>query len=128
MLDCNLSKRALLTGACLGAASVGLASIVGGRAFAQAAPGKGASRMAVADSGRFDADGLISMERGLYALPTTSLLIYDGDRLAYQYGNGSDVSYLASARKSILSMLYGKYVEDGTIDLDSGCQGCAIIA
>ncbi len=119
MLDCNLSKRALLTGACLGAASVGLARVMGGRAFAQAAPGKGASRMAVADSGRFDADGLISMERGLYALPTTSLLIYDGDRLAYQYGNGSDVSYLASARKSILSMLYGKYVEDGTIDLDA---------
>ncbi|MBB3951921.1 serine hydrolase domain-containing protein [Aureimonas jatrophae] len=73
----------------------------------------------MADSGPFSPEGLLEMERAVYELPTTSLLVYDGDRLAYQYGNGSDVSYLASARKSILSMLYGKYVADGTIDLDA---------
>jgi CubicO group peptidase (beta-lactamase class C family) len=39
-------------------------------------------------------------------------------KVLYRYGEISQVSYLASARKSILSMLYGKYVANGTINLD----------
>jgi CubicO group peptidase (beta-lactamase class C family) len=38
--------------------------------------------------------------------------------VAYSYGDTSQVSYLASARKSILSMLYGRHVVNGTINLD----------
>ena len=37
----------------------------------------------------------------------------------YRYGDIAQASYLASARKSILSMLYGKYVANGTIKLDT---------
>ena len=40
-----------------------------------------------------------------------------GGKIAYQYGDTRTLSYLASSRKSVLSMLYGKYVSNGTIDL-----------
>ena len=48
---------------------------------------------------------------------TTGLFITRNGKLIYNYGDISELSYLASCRKSILAMLYGKYVEDGTIDL-----------
>ncbi len=48
---------------------------------------------------------------------TTGLIVIKDGRVAYSYGDLEKVSYIASCRKSVLSMLYGKYVEDGTIDL-----------
>jgi CubicO group peptidase (beta-lactamase class C family) len=36
----------------------------------------------------------------------------------FEYGDPAHVSVLASARKSVLAMLYGKYVHEGTIKLD----------
>lgn len=39
-------------------------------------------------------------------------------KVLWEYGDPSALSYLASVRKSLLAMLYGPYVEDGTIDLD----------
>lgn len=41
-----------------------------------------------------------------------------GGRIVYEYGDLTRVSYLASVRKSILAMLFGKYVESGVIRLD----------
>jgi len=41
-----------------------------------------------------------------------------GGRVLWEYGDVSRRSYLASVRKSILAMLYGKYVANGTIRLD----------
>ena len=40
-----------------------------------------------------------------------------GGRQLFEYGDVKRLSYLASVRKSILAMLYGKYVENGTIPL-----------
>lgn len=48
---------------------------------------------------------------------TTSMLVLENGKVVFEYGDVSEISYLASARKSILSMLYGKYVENGSIDL-----------
>ena len=48
---------------------------------------------------------------------TTGLLVAVKGKILYSYGDIKEVSYIASCRKSILSMLYGKYVENGTIDL-----------
>ena len=48
---------------------------------------------------------------------TTGMMILQDDKIVYEYGNISEVSYIASCRKSVLSILYGKYVENGTIDL-----------
>jgi CubicO group peptidase (beta-lactamase class C family) len=51
------------------------------------------------------------------ALPTTALLVLDRGRVVLDHGATTTPSYLASARKSILSVLYGPAV--GTIRLDA---------
>jgi len=51
------------------------------------------------------------------AMDTTGLVVVKSGKIAYQYGDTKVLSYLASSRKSVLSMLYGKYVKNGTIDL-----------
>ncbi len=48
---------------------------------------------------------------------TTGLIVVDRGRVVFEYGDVAELSYLASVRKSVLAMLYGKYVENGTIDL-----------
>ncbi len=49
---------------------------------------------------------------------TTGLIVVDRGRVVFEFGDVAELSYLASVRKSVLAMLYGKYVEDGTIDLE----------
>ena len=51
-------------------------------------------------------------------LETTGMLILQDGKILYEYGDTKEVSFTASCRKSILSMLFCKYVEDGTIDLN----------
>ena len=51
-------------------------------------------------------------------LSTTGMMILQDGKVVFEYGDLEEVSYLASCRKSILTMLYGKYVENGTIDLN----------
>lgn len=48
----------------------------------------------------------------------TGLVIVHKGKLVHSYGDIADNSYIASCRKSVLAMIYGKYVLDGTIDLD----------
>lgn len=48
----------------------------------------------------------------------TGLVLVHKGQIVLEYGNINENSYIASCRKSILAMLYGKYVENGTIDLD----------
>ena len=48
---------------------------------------------------------------------TTGLMIIVHGREAFQYGDIKEVSYIASCRKSVLSMMYGNYVAKGVIDL-----------
>lgn len=48
----------------------------------------------------------------------TGLCLVIGGEMVHQYGDVTELSYLASSRKSILSMLYGIYVERGVIDLE----------
>jgi CubicO group peptidase (beta-lactamase class C family) len=52
-------------------------------------------------------------------LDTTSLMVVKDGKVVYEYGNVAEPAYLASARKSVLSMLYGPYVANGTIRLDA---------
>ena len=52
------------------------------------------------------------------SMNTTGLVIVVGGKIMGELGDVEELSYLASCRKSILAMLYGKYVEDGTIDLN----------
>ncbi|MEO0570436.1 MAG: serine hydrolase [Bacteroidota bacterium] len=50
---------------------------------------------------------------------TTGLIVIKDGKVAYEYGDLEKISYIASCRKSVLSMIYGKYVENGTIDLNT---------
>ena len=52
------------------------------------------------------------------SMNTTSMMIIVGGKCIFKYGEIDHVSYIASCRKSVLAMLYGKYVENGVIDLD----------
>jgi CubicO group peptidase (beta-lactamase class C family) len=65
----------------------------------------------------WDAERLGAVNDLLKELPTTSFMVVSGGKIAFKYGDIGEVSYLASARKSILSVLYGKYVLSGAIDL-----------
>jgi CubicO group peptidase (beta-lactamase class C family) len=55
----------------------------------------------------------------LEALPTTAFLVLDHGRVVLDHGATTVPSYLASARKSVLSVLYGPAIADGTIRLDA---------
>lgn len=50
---------------------------------------------------------------------TTGLFVVVGGKVLLEYGDVAELSYVASVRKSILAMLYAKYIDDGTIDLDT---------
>ncbi|MBR0652153.1 serine hydrolase [Roseomonas terrae] len=68
-------------------------------------------------SAGLDAAALDRFTERLRGLTTTSFMIVAGGRSIYRYGDVSEASYLASTRKSILSLLYGPHVASGTIDL-----------
>ena len=48
---------------------------------------------------------------------TTAMLVAVHGKVIYQYGDISYVSQIASVRKSVLSMLYGNYIQSDKIDL-----------
>jgi CubicO group peptidase (beta-lactamase class C family) len=51
-------------------------------------------------------------------LDTTGLVVISGGRVLVDYGNTTELSYLASVRKSVLAMLFGNYVASGKVRLD----------
>ncbi|PWJ35021.1 serine hydrolase domain-containing protein [Sediminitomix flava] len=56
----------------------------------------------------------------------TGLVIVHQGQVVFDYGDIEENSYIASCRKSVLSMLYGKYVENGQIDLDKTLEDLKI--
>ena len=69
---------------------------------------------------------LEALRKTLGAGQTTGMLIVVGGRVLFEYGNTAEVSYIASARKSIVSMLYGKYVTNRTIPLNKSLRALRI--
>lgn len=53
----------------------------------------------------------------LRALPTTAFLVLQGPEVVLDYGDNTAPTYLASARKSLLSVLFGGPVTSGVIPL-----------
>jgi CubicO group peptidase (beta-lactamase class C family) len=49
----------------------------------------------------------------------TGYMIVHQGKAVFSYGDIAENSYIASCRKSVLSLLYGRYVKDGTIGLAS---------
>lgn len=60
------------------------------------------------------------------ATGTTGLVIAVKGCIIHSYGDIREVSYIASCRKSVLSMLYGNYVKRGMIKLDATLEELGI--
>jgi CubicO group peptidase (beta-lactamase class C family) len=85
---------------------------------AQPYPGKDWERYSKPEDAGFSAARFGALRTWLQTLDTSALLVVHKGRVVFEYGDLSQVSYLASCRKSVLAMLYGKYVENGKIDLN----------
>lgn len=65
----------------------------------------------------FDAGMKEKLDTYLSTTDLTCMSVIAGGEQIYRYGDDTQISYIASCRKSVLAMLYGKYVENGTVDL-----------
>jgi CubicO group peptidase (beta-lactamase class C family) len=70
--------------------------------------------------------GLDSVRAVLTTKETAGFVAIVGGRKLMTYGNIDTVTYLASVRKSILSMLFGNYVRNGTVDLNKSLADLAM--
>jgi hypothetical protein len=81
-------------------------------------PAKNWKYYSKAEDAGFNSKKLLKAKEQLALLDTTGLLVVVGGKILLEYGNVSEVSYVASIRKSILAIMYGKYVANNTIDLE----------
>jgi CubicO group peptidase (beta-lactamase class C family) len=63
--------------------------------------------------------GMEQVVKTLQTLPTTGFLVLKGDRTILDYGDNSSPAFLASVRKSVLSVLFGPAVASGAVALDA---------
>jgi CubicO group peptidase (beta-lactamase class C family) len=81
-------------------------------------PDPGWQSIARPEDAGWSSAGLEQVRAKLSSLSTTGMMAVVGGRVLFQYGDVERVSYLASVRKSVLSMLYGIYQERGKVNLD----------
>lgn len=81
-------------------------------------PGKDWERIEKPESVGYSSARLQALRGWLQSLDTTAMIVSVGGRSLFEYGDLTHQSYLASVRKSMLAILYGKYVENGKIQLD----------
>ena len=81
-------------------------------------PGAEWERVASAESVGWSSAGLEKVREKLATLPSTGMVAVVGGRVLFEYGDVQTLSYLASVRKSVLSMMIGNYVARGTVRLD----------
>src|SRR5688500_16955924 len=81
-------------------------------------PGRSWARIGRPEEAGFSSARLAEVVERADSLGTTGLMVAVGGRVLLEHGDVEEVSYLASVRKSILSMLYGNYVANGTVRLD----------
>jgi CubicO group peptidase (beta-lactamase class C family) len=62
----------------------------------------------------------------LATIDTTAMLVVHNGKVIFEYGDVTSQSNLASVRKSLLALLYGKYVANGKIDLDATLEELGI--
>jgi CubicO group peptidase (beta-lactamase class C family) len=74
-------------------------------------------RIYVPEAAGYSRDGILAALNKLQGMTTTALVAVADGRILFDYGDTTELSYLASVRKSVLSILYGIYVARGKIDL-----------
>ncbi len=80
-------------------------------------PGKDWARVEKPEVIGYSSARLEALRAWLGSIDTTAMLVSVGGRSLFEYRDLSRLSYLASVRKSVLAIVYGKYVENGTIPL-----------
>lgn len=80
-------------------------------------PGTDWERIGKPETVGYSSTRLQALRAWLQSLDTTAMMVSVGGRSLFEYGDLSHLSYLASVRKSLLAIVYGKYVENGTIPL-----------
>jgi hypothetical protein len=102
-----ITRRVVARSILLGLPAAGM---LGGRAGAEGkpatVPGADWEKTASPEAAGFRGSGFEALEAQLVALPTTAFMVVSGGRVAYTYGDVVQASYLASARKSVRSMLF----------------------
>lgn len=89
-------------------------------------PGQAWERISDPRTTGYSPAGLDSAKAVLDSIGSTGVVVVVGGRILFDYGNTTELSYLASARKSVLSMLYGKYVASGRVKLDKTLEQLGI--
>jgi CubicO group peptidase (beta-lactamase class C family) len=100
------------------AATLALSFCVAHAAPVDVVPGASWSTIDRPESVGFSSARLGALRAWVASLDTTAMMVVVGGRSLFTHGDVAHVSYLASGRKSVLALLYGKYVESGAIRLD----------
>ncbi len=74
-------------------------------------------QQAVPESAGYSSAKLEALRVWLKTQGTTAMMVVVQGRVIFNYGDVAHVSKVASVRKSVLDMLYGKYVMNNTIDV-----------
>jgi len=81
-------------------------------------PGETWERIENPESAGYSQEKLDAVRECADTLATTGLVVVVGGRVLFEYGDITELSYIASVRKSVLAMLFGNYVADGTVDMN----------
>jgi CubicO group peptidase (beta-lactamase class C family) len=81
-------------------------------------PGRDWEAIDKPESAGFSSKRLAAATEWVTSLDTTAMMVVVGGRTLVSYGDVTHLSYLASGRKSVLALLYGRHVENRTIALD----------
>jgi CubicO group peptidase (beta-lactamase class C family) len=94
------------------------AAVVDSPKLAAVFPGESWERIASPESFGFSRAKLDAAVAHARELATTSFVAVVDGRILVDSGDVTHLSYIASVRKSVLAMLFGNYVDNGTIRLD----------
>lgn len=115
----TVSSAGLIAGcASRGVGNVVLPDVAMSQAATPVYPGTSWERVASPAAAGWSQAGIDSVRARLSTLPTTGFVAIVGGRIVMDYGDLAALSYLASVRKSILSMLYGIAAARGEVNLD----------
>jgi CubicO group peptidase (beta-lactamase class C family) len=70
------------------------------------------------EAGGMSSAGLARVEERLGSMSSSAMMVVTGGQVVWSHGDLTEVSYLASVRKTVLALLYGIEVDRGRIDLE----------
>jgi len=111
-------RRAIAAVLAIGLFPAGIASALAATA-PDVYPGKTWAYVDDPKKAGFSRAGLQHLHQRIAKTQTTGLMVIQGGRVVFEYGDVKKPYLIASMRKSVLSMLYGRHVANGTIKLDS---------